>query len=305
MRALLKEWLSEAGYGIHDTAEREAENTGPVDLVIVSLYMPKQAGAPLVRKLQAAHPGAPMIALSGQFRSGLFGRRRNGRGAWRTAGHGKAPAAGGSAGRGARYDRCPPEARGAHMSSPSDSSSLQSRHPPLPASAAWGSHARCSRHRRVRGSSAYDAWIAYRQFTRTRPIVRSTMSPTRSPNKPRGAGRPSIFSSAIRRRWYTNDSGEHPAGTPRPGPCEPHGGSPASTPGHYRRCTGHAASPAPGDPHRPICLLPTARIFNRAAGSHGERRVHERTDHHSFGKPRRVGSVSPARERQGRFRRRG
>ena len=71
MRALLKEWLSEAGYGIHETAEREAENTGLVDLVIVSLYMPKHAGAPLVRKLQAAHPGAKMIALSGQFRAGL------------------------------------------------------------------------------------------------------------------------------------------------------------------------------------------------------------------------------------------
>ena len=71
MRALLREWLSEAGYGVRDVAEREAECTGPADLVIVSLYMPKHAGAPLVRKLQAAHPGTPMIALSGQFRSGL------------------------------------------------------------------------------------------------------------------------------------------------------------------------------------------------------------------------------------------
>jgi DNA-binding response OmpR family regulator len=71
MRALLAEWLSDAGYGVHAAASREAEWPGPADLVIVSIYMPKHAGAPLVRKIQAAHPGTPLIALSGQFRSGL------------------------------------------------------------------------------------------------------------------------------------------------------------------------------------------------------------------------------------------
>ncbi len=71
MRALLEEWLSEAGYGVCAAAPRDAKCTGPADLVIVSIYMPKQTGAPLVRRIQAAHPGAPMIALSGQFRSGL------------------------------------------------------------------------------------------------------------------------------------------------------------------------------------------------------------------------------------------
>ena len=71
MRALLNEWLSEAGYGVRDAAARDAQRTGPADLVIVSLYMPKQTGVPLVRKIQAAHPDTPIIALSGQFRSGL------------------------------------------------------------------------------------------------------------------------------------------------------------------------------------------------------------------------------------------
>ena len=33
--------------------------------------MPKHAGALLIQKIQAAHPGTPLIALSGQFRSGL------------------------------------------------------------------------------------------------------------------------------------------------------------------------------------------------------------------------------------------
>jgi DNA-binding response OmpR family regulator len=33
--------------------------------------MPKQAGLQWVRDIQAAHPGTPLIAISGQFRSGL------------------------------------------------------------------------------------------------------------------------------------------------------------------------------------------------------------------------------------------
>jgi DNA-binding response OmpR family regulator len=71
MRALLKEWLSEAGYGVHAVTAREAERTDPADLMIVSVYMPKHAGTRLVRTIRAAHPDTPLIALSGQFRSGL------------------------------------------------------------------------------------------------------------------------------------------------------------------------------------------------------------------------------------------
>jgi FixJ family two-component response regulator len=33
--------------------------------------MPKNAGAQQVREIQGAHSGAPVIAISGQFRSGL------------------------------------------------------------------------------------------------------------------------------------------------------------------------------------------------------------------------------------------
>jgi len=71
MRALLKEWLGEAGYRVQAAAPSEAERTGPADLVIASIWMPKNAGARLVRRIQAAHPGTPLIALSGQFRAGL------------------------------------------------------------------------------------------------------------------------------------------------------------------------------------------------------------------------------------------
>jgi len=71
MCALLEEWLSEAGYLVHAAASHDPRSGGPADLVIVSVYMPKHAGARLVRKIQAIHPGAPVIAISGQFFAGL------------------------------------------------------------------------------------------------------------------------------------------------------------------------------------------------------------------------------------------
>jgi DNA-binding NtrC family response regulator len=70
-RALLQEWLGEAGYRIRLGDSRHASRDAPCDLVIVSVYMPKHAGAQCVRDIQAAHPGTPVIAISGQFRPGL------------------------------------------------------------------------------------------------------------------------------------------------------------------------------------------------------------------------------------------
>ena len=71
MRALLTEWLGEAGYRVSALAPGEAPPEQPADLVITSVYMPKQIGARMVREIRTAHPGTPVIALSGQFRSGL------------------------------------------------------------------------------------------------------------------------------------------------------------------------------------------------------------------------------------------
>jgi DNA-binding response OmpR family regulator len=68
MRALLREWLTEAGYGVREAG---LSRGGPADLVIVSVFMPKHAGANRLREIQAAHPGTPLIAISGQFRAGL------------------------------------------------------------------------------------------------------------------------------------------------------------------------------------------------------------------------------------------
>ena len=71
MRALLEEWLRNAGYRVHGVAQRTAPAQVHADLVIVSLYMPKHAGAQLLCEIRAAHPGTPLIAISAQFRSGL------------------------------------------------------------------------------------------------------------------------------------------------------------------------------------------------------------------------------------------
>jgi DNA-binding response OmpR family regulator len=71
MRALLKEWLSEAGYRVCPSAACGGQRGSTADLVIVSICMPKQAGVELVREIQTAHPGKPLIAISGQFRAGL------------------------------------------------------------------------------------------------------------------------------------------------------------------------------------------------------------------------------------------
>lgn len=71
MRALLREWLSEAGYRVCASAASGGPRAGKADLVIVSVCMPKQAGLQLVHELQTAHPGKPFIAISGRFRAGL------------------------------------------------------------------------------------------------------------------------------------------------------------------------------------------------------------------------------------------
>jgi DNA-binding response OmpR family regulator len=70
-RALIKEWLADAGYRVRIGNRCDPGVDGPCDLVIVSIYMPKQGGVDHVRGIQEAHPGTPLLATSGQFRPGL------------------------------------------------------------------------------------------------------------------------------------------------------------------------------------------------------------------------------------------
>jgi DNA-binding response OmpR family regulator len=71
MRELLREWLREAGYDARAAEPKEPGRGAAADLVIVSVYMPRHGGMHLVREIRAAHPGVPLIAISGQFRLGL------------------------------------------------------------------------------------------------------------------------------------------------------------------------------------------------------------------------------------------
>jgi DNA-binding response OmpR family regulator len=71
MCSLLAEWLEDAGYGVNCVASHTAPALANAALVIVSLYMPKNAGAQLVSGIRAAYPRTPLIAISAQFRSGL------------------------------------------------------------------------------------------------------------------------------------------------------------------------------------------------------------------------------------------
>ena len=73
MRELLGEWLTSAGYSVRAAAPGAASGQDRADLVIVDVYMPRHEGAARLQAVKAAHPGTPLIAISGQFRPGLLG----------------------------------------------------------------------------------------------------------------------------------------------------------------------------------------------------------------------------------------
>ncbi|HUD26188.1 MAG TPA: response regulator [Burkholderiaceae bacterium] len=75
MRGLLVEWLSAEGYPVRACARGEPREPGEAALVIVDVVRPRQEGTQRLREVRAAHPGAALIAISGQFRPGLGGYR--------------------------------------------------------------------------------------------------------------------------------------------------------------------------------------------------------------------------------------
>jgi DNA-binding NtrC family response regulator len=75
-RALVQEWLAEAGYRVclgnaRAGGSRLAATDTSYDLVIASVCNPKDVGAQCVRDIRSMHPGTPIIAISGHFRPGL------------------------------------------------------------------------------------------------------------------------------------------------------------------------------------------------------------------------------------------
>jgi CheY-like chemotaxis protein len=73
MRELLVEWLSAEGYSVRAAAPGNTQVPDTADLVIVDVYMPRHEGANRLRAVKATYPETPLIAISGQFRSGLAG----------------------------------------------------------------------------------------------------------------------------------------------------------------------------------------------------------------------------------------
>lgn len=70
-RALVREWLAEAGYRVRLGNSHVAAQDAPCDLVIASVCNPKDAGVQSLRDIRAAHSSTPIIAISGHFRPGL------------------------------------------------------------------------------------------------------------------------------------------------------------------------------------------------------------------------------------------
>jgi CheY-like chemotaxis protein len=73
MRGLLVEWLNAAGYSVRAGVPDDIDGLDDADLVIVDVYRPRHEGAQRLRAVKAAHPEAPLIAISGQFLPGLGG----------------------------------------------------------------------------------------------------------------------------------------------------------------------------------------------------------------------------------------
>jgi DNA-binding response OmpR family regulator len=73
MRGLIEEWLTEAGYAVRKRRLAGAPPATNVDLVIIDLHAPREAGVEIVRAARETYPDAPVIAISGRFRPGLAG----------------------------------------------------------------------------------------------------------------------------------------------------------------------------------------------------------------------------------------
>lgn len=74
MREALADWLQAAGYVARTAADGNAglaavKLAAPA-LVITDIYMPGMSGAVVIAELRRAHPGLPVIAISGLFNSG-------------------------------------------------------------------------------------------------------------------------------------------------------------------------------------------------------------------------------------------
>jgi len=73
MRELLVEWLSAEGHAVRRNNATTPAPPGQADLVLVDVYMPRHGGHERLRQVARQYPGVPVIAISGQFQSGVAG----------------------------------------------------------------------------------------------------------------------------------------------------------------------------------------------------------------------------------------
>jgi CheY-like chemotaxis protein len=79
MRALLSEWLAGGGYRVLPRSSRCVRTAADADLVVVDVPYPPSAGAEVVTRLRAAHPGADIVGLSTWSQSDPNGASRQAR----------------------------------------------------------------------------------------------------------------------------------------------------------------------------------------------------------------------------------
>jgi CheY-like chemotaxis protein len=70
--ALLDEWLTACGCAIVTSAGEERAHQ-PCDLIIADIAFPRRGGSDVLKRALAAHPGVPVLALSGNFFAGVQG----------------------------------------------------------------------------------------------------------------------------------------------------------------------------------------------------------------------------------------
>jgi DNA-binding NtrC family response regulator len=77
IRGLLEEWLVEAGFSVRQAGPTRSPDPSSerdhVALIIVDICQPRYGAAEAICKQKLAYPDAPVIAISGRFRSGLAG----------------------------------------------------------------------------------------------------------------------------------------------------------------------------------------------------------------------------------------
>lgn len=68
---LLATWLRGAGLQVRVAQHADEAAPGPVDLIVADLSFPRERGGERLSRIAARHPGAPVLALSAAFFSGV------------------------------------------------------------------------------------------------------------------------------------------------------------------------------------------------------------------------------------------